>query len=579
MSLLLPRLRRLTILDDRGNITRFKPNQGQLKLIQNTEDQFARRQRVRTIVLKARQIGFSTAIEGIGYELCKIFPNYNGLVMAHNKDTGAELLAMTKRYHDHDPFKRAYTLKTDAKADLAFVETGSRIKVETAGNSEAGRGTTKRFIHQSEAAFYRDPDATMNALRNAIHPVPTTAMFIESTANGIGNAFHTEWENAVARETDVEPLFFPWHEHAHYCAEAIGISPVIASMDEEERILKRTFGLTDGQLAWRRWKIRDLGGDLLKFHQEFPSDPEEAFLSTGTNVFPADVLKRCYEPLAGHRGLLVEGNRGMKFTPSADGHLIVFKAPSADSDYGEYMIGADPTNTTRGDFAVAQVINRRTLEQVAILRLRCDAFDFGKYLYQLGEFYNWASISPEVEGPGGLTIGALQGMGYPAIYIRQSKLDKTPGKLTGTQLGWSTSLQTKHIAVGFGIRAMTANDSNARLLIHDAVTYKEMKNYVTLDNGGYGNGDGSPNDDTVMAMLIALASHFTDAPPDPYGNKRYGSATSMQLADPVTADQFGERFGLDAMQAAGVPGVTGGRRYEDDLYGEIEQSDYDDEGY
>ncbi len=573
-SLLLPGIRRLTILDDRGRIRRFRPNPGQLMFLQSVEDQFKDRGYARNIILKARQIGFSTMIGAVGYQLCHLFDNYFGLVMAHDRETGGNLLGMVKRYRAYDPFAPLYPLKSDSKATLEWEHNNSWLNVATAGNRETGRGTTKRFIHQSEAAFYPDPKRTINALKNAIHPVPSTFMAIESTANGVGNAFHTEWEMAVAGETMFVPLFFAWHQHEVYRATAIGISPVIASYTEDERVLRR-LGIDDDQLAWRRWKIRDLGGDLLQFHQEFPADPEEAFLSTGTNAFPADALKAHYVPDAGYRGLLIEDHEGVKFKASADGHLVVFKAPSRDMEFGEYVIGADPTNTTRGDYAVAQVVNRRTLEQVAVMRLRCDAVEFGKHLYRLGEYYNFATVGPEVEGPGGLTIGTLQGLAYPNIYMRAEKLDKTPGKLTGSQWGWSTSLQTKHIAVGYGINALTQSS----LLIHDPITYKEMKNYVTLPNGGYGNGDGSPNDDTVMALLIALAIHFTDAPPLGYGQQTHGVTTNMQLADTVKASDYMQRLGLTAEQAAAVPGLQNDLQdhFPDDLYGTIEQVEYDED--
>lgn len=581
-SLLLPGVKRLTILDDRGMIRRFRPNPGQLMFLQSVEDQFAERGYARSIVLKARQIGFSTMIGAVGYQLCHLFDNYFGLTMAHDRETGGNLLGMVKRYREYDPFAPLYPLKSDSKATLEWEHSGSWLNVATAGNRETGRGTTKRFIHQSEAAFYPDPVKTIGSLKNAIHPVPSTFMAIESTANGIGNAYHTEWEMAVAGETMFVPLFFAWHQHEKYRATAIGMSPVIASYDEEERVLHR-LGITDDQLAWRRWKIRDLGGDLRLFHQEFPSDPEEAFLSTGTNAFPGDHLKRHYDPQAGYRGILTENHEGVRFTASADGHLVVFKAPARDQEYGEYVIGGDPTNTTRGDYAVAQVLNRRTLEQVAVMRLRCDAVEFGKHLYRLGEYYNWALIAPEVEGPGGLTIGTLQGLAYPNIYQRQTKLDKTPGKLTGQQWGWSTSLQTKHIAVGYGINALTQSS----LVIHDPITYKEMKNYVTLPAGGYGNGDGSANDDTVMALLIALAIHFTDAPPLGYGAQSTGAVTNMQvagqelvMADPVSASSYANRLGLTPEQAVAIPGLRNdmGDHFEGiDLYGSIEQVEADDD--
>lgn len=546
-------------MTDRGIMSRFRPNAAQLFLLDDFEHQMITRGRARQIILKARQIGFSTMIEGIIYETCWLFNDYRSLVMAHDRDTAANLLAMSKLYWERDPFKPLFSLKTDSKADLEWNETRSRLKVATAGNRQTGRGTTQRAIHMSEAGFYPDPVQTMNALKNAIHPVPSTYMAIESTANGIGNNFHTEWEAAVNGDTDFTPLFFPWHGHDTYRASAIGLPIKITAYDDEERVLKRTFNLSDDQLQWRRWKIQDNGGDLLQFHQEFPSDPEEAFLSTGTNVFPGDHLSACYEPLGGYRGVL---NRG-QFVPSSDGDIIVFKAPRPGAEQGEYIIGADPTHTTFGDYAVAQVVNRYTLEQVAVMRLRCDAPAFAKHLYQLGQYYKWAILAPESTGPGLGTIGVLQGMNYPNLYLRQTKLDNTPGHLTGQQWGWATSLQTKHIAIGFTTNVITTHD----LLIHDQKTYSEMRNYVTLPNGQYGNGNGESHDDTVMAMAIAIACHFTDAPPLLQGlNKsprdlqpagyEYENETLL-LGKPggtKTAD-FADRVGLDMDNLPDVPGI------------------------
>lgn len=562
MSLLLPRIRARTIVTDRGLMSRFRPNQAQLYLLDDYETQMRDRGRARQIVLKARQIGFSTMIEAILYENCWLFDDYRSLVMAHDRDTAANLLAMSKLYWERDPLKALYSLKTDSKADLEWNETRSRLKVATAGNRQTGRGTTQRGIHMSEAAFYPDPVQTMNALKNAIHPVPSTYMAIESTANGIGNNFHTEWEAAVQGETDFTPLFFPWHGHEAYTASSIGMPVNITSYDEEERVLKRVHDLSDDQLQWRRWKVRDNGGDLLQFHQEFPSDPEEAFLSTGTNIFSPEHLSACYAPTGGSRGLLVERPSGVDFVPGVAGDLIVYKAPRPGAEINEYIIGADPTHTTFGDYAVAQVFNRYTLEQVAVLRLRCDAPSFAKHLYLLGQYYKWAIVSPESTGPGATTIGNLQGMGYPNLYLRRTKLDTTPGLLTGHQWGWATSLQTKHIAINYLATVVTDHD----ITIHDQKTYSEMRNYVTLDNGKYGNGNGEDHDDTVMAAAIAIACHFTDAAPllqvgpdfrniEPAGYSWEGE--EVHMAKPMTEGTM-ERMGLnlDQVWEGEVPGLT-----------------------
>jgi hypothetical protein len=47
------------------------------------------------------------------------------------------------------------------------------------------------------------------------------------------------------------------------------------------------------QLHWRRWVIRNnFAGDLDRFHQEFPSTPLEAFMTTGRHVFNVGYVRR-----------------------------------------------------------------------------------------------------------------------------------------------------------------------------------------------------------------------------------------------------------------------------------------------
>ena len=291
------RLRSLTILNDAGYITRFHPNPGQLKLLAEIERQFRERERVRIIILKARQIGFSTAIEALYYTLSFMFPNYYGIVMAHSKRTAGNIFDMTKRYWDYDPFRPVFTLGSNSKSELSVVETGSRLEVATAGNPEAGRGATFRFVHASEAAFYPFPEETIKALRAAVHPRPGTVVALESTAKGVGNPFHVEWERAEAGDSDYVPFFYAWWEHPAYRATRINEPIAKPPYTEDERVLMNVYGLDADQIGWRRWKLtRDLSGDLLAFHQEYPSNPEEAFVSTGNNVFPLDVLKAAYRP-------------------------------------------------------------------------------------------------------------------------------------------------------------------------------------------------------------------------------------------------------------------------------------------
>lgn len=509
-------------------VSRIAPNWAQQELVAEVQRQADTNGRVRIVILKARQLGLSTIAEALMFTYAFAFDNYRGLVIAHETQGSYNILGMTKLYWNTYPFRKLYTPRYASRNHLEWVETNSSIQVATAGNKEAGRSSTIHFLHASEYAFWPNPRSTMLALRQTIPSIVGSAVIIESTANGVGNAFHDEWYAAKAGETEYAPMFFPWHRHPEYLASAIGIPyHSLGRLDEEERRLKHEMGLSDDRLAWRRWAIKNLcGNDLKKFHQEYPSTDEEAFLSTGTNVFPLEHLRACYEPEPGVRGFLRRNGNKVEFVEASNGNLKIFRYPSKDRSHGQYYVAGDPTRSIRGDFACAQVFNRNTLEQVAIMRGRMDPGTFAEELFKLGMYYNEAWATTEKEGPGELTIGKLLGMEYPKVW-RHVKIDRTPGKVTGETYGWSTTAQTKHLAIGWLLKVIV--DRN--IVIHDDITYNECKTYVTLEDGSYGPATEDGFDDTVMAFAIGITCHFLDDPIQPLeGPVGYAEPQSSDLS-------------------------------------------------
>jgi len=512
----------LSILTTDGEIKKFKLNWAQKEYIAEVERQLEYNGRVRIIVLKARQLGISTVTEALLFILCFMYDNYRALVIAHEVEASQNLLAMTKRYWTTYPYNKLYTTEYQGKNHLQWLETQSQIGVATAGNTAVGRSATFRGVHASEVAFWPNPELVMGGLRQTLHAKPGSVLVLESTANGMGNYFHNTWMKAEAGDSEFVPLFFPWHRHPEYTATAIGIPfSGMGELDEEEKHL-REMGISDDRLMWRRYAIRDLcGGDVNLFKQEYPATPMEAFIASGTNVFPQGDLQVCYKPEPGYKGLLHEDSAGVHFKPASDGPLTIFKAPSKDAEYGQYYVAGDPTRSTRGDFAVAQVINRRTLEQVAEWRGRIDPVSFADVLFLLGHYYHTAWVSTEIEGPGYSTIGALLNKNYPKLY-RKQRPDTTPGKMNGEQYGWSTTMQSKNLMIGIMLRSIVDHS----LTIHSQTLFNEASNYVDLGNGTYGpanevksaKGGGGVKgyDDTVMAMAQALTCHQFEAPMEVY---------------------------------------------------------------
>ena len=106
-------------------------------------------------------------------------------------------------------------------------------------------------------------------------------VIIESTANGCED-FKDRWDAAVAGENDFEPVFFAWFENPDY---AMPVEPGI-EWTAEERETRERYSLSWEQLRWRRWCIaNNCGGSRDMFRQEYPANPDEAFLYSGSGVF------------------------------------------------------------------------------------------------------------------------------------------------------------------------------------------------------------------------------------------------------------------------------------------------------
>jgi hypothetical protein len=510
---LTPVVSQLSILTKRGQVARFQPNWAQQEFLAESARQFSTTGRVRIIVLKARQLGISTLTEACLFSLCFVFDEFRATVIAHEAEASKNLLAMTDRYWRTYPYRHLYTTKRHASNHMEWNETHSSLRVATAGNKETGRSATNRGLHMSELAFWPNPRNVMLGLGNTLPSEPGTFAVIESTANGEGDYFHREWVAAEQGESEYTPLFFPWHRHPEYLASYMGIPYTsLGRLDEDEQFLRK-IGLSDDRLAWRRWAILNrCGGDPLRFKQEYPTTAEEAFITSGTRAFPADALRAVYAPEHGKTFILVRDGDRVTAVPDEKGPLTLYRSLSTDPDWGTYFIGADPTRTNHGDWSVAQIINRRTKEQVGVWRGKIDPATFGEELFKLGLLCNRAEIAVEKQGSGELVVGKLLGMRYPRVWT-QSKIDKDPGNESPNVYGWTTNMQSKHSLIGWLIKMMV----DRSITIHHKDTFEECNTYVVDENGTYGPNTNEGHDDCVMSLAIAYLCEHMSAPTQPYG--------------------------------------------------------------
>lgn len=541
-------------------------NPPQRRLIAAVEQDITDGRPVRYITLKARQVGISTITEAMAFQWAFCLNRSRGLIVSHTGESTKHLIDMTHHYWQTWWARELYRTTSNARDRLAWEPTHSSISLLPAKSQEGARSRTLHFVHASEAAFWDHPKELMYALQAGVPRTALSAIFVESTANGIGNWFHETWEASKRGDVEFRPMFFPWWAHPEYTAHHVGrgedarklllARPVAGgTLDDEEWHLYRGLtqrGIPDveirSRLIWRRLTIAtEMSGDLDKFHQEYPATDDEAFLSTGRNVFQLEYLRAVYDPIIPDRGRLVYDStaaNNVRFVPDPDGPLHVYYHPEPA---GRYMVGIDNSKATRfGDWAVAQVLDRRTMEQMAVWRARGhkDAM-FAEQMILLGYYYNEGMLAPEYNFNGATISGFLQAK-YRHLYTH-SKAGKMRG-LHEDVVGWPMTDQTKAECMDNLTREVFAGfQGRSDFVIHDEQTYYEMKNYIVSDKGKYENSKEAEHDDTVTALAIGVSATVYERP----------SLMTHEMANPAEA-LYGTRSPVDEAFRRGVAAVAEG---------------------
>jgi len=296
----------LKIRTKSGEVKPFKLNKAQEYIHEKLEAQLKETGRVRANILKGRQQGCSTYVEGRFYWKTTHRKGVRAFILTHEDEATKNLFEMAQRFHDHNnPLLKPSTGATNAR-ELFFDKLDSGYRVGTARTKGTGRSGTFQYFHGSEVAFWPHADDHAKGILQAIPDEDNTESIRESTANGVGNYFHQQWKAAERGEGDYINIFIPWFWQDEYKRKADGLKPT-----DEEVKLAEYYGLSYEQLAWRRQKITDLtvnGSDgEAAFKQEYPCNAAEAFQLTGKLglITPAVVMKARKAEVSGNGPLIV----------------------------------------------------------------------------------------------------------------------------------------------------------------------------------------------------------------------------------------------------------------------------------
>ena len=457
----------LMIADKEGVDMDFKLNIAQCTVDDNLTG--------RDLIPKARQMGVSSYFLARYTVACLGQRNTRAVVISHDKESTQRMLHKVHYYLENIKGPKA-EIKNASKNELTFPKTNSMFYIGTAGARKFGRGDTITHLHCSEVAYWPDPKALTKGLFQAVPRSGEIAM--ESTGNGTGNFYHRACVRAEEKKGRWRNHFLNWLNFAEY---DIDLTPseadyVLSTLDEDlgEIELVDVYGLTAGQIQFRREKLEELDFDVTGFEQEYPITLDECFQSTGYSLF----------------------KKIKHYIPSKDWirmdkylHVMIEEYKHHPS---KYALGVDVGGGVGRDRSVIEIIDLIKWEQVGEWVGDNIAPDvLAKRVKEIAEYWNNAYVTVESNNYGSTTLLALTDI-YPRSLIFRSKQDSD----NIVHYGYRTTSKTKPILIG-NLRYELATD----LIIHSSLLKDELSTFGEQDNGKL-EAESGCFDDRVMGLAV-----------------------------------------------------------------------------
>ncbi len=209
------------------------------------------------IILKARKLGFSSLMLGIGTAKFLFGKNERIVSMSFDKTASAKQLLRAKQFIRSFEYQNntKLNLKYNSKTEMAIEgedENGktytNTLTVGTARNDSFGRGDDITFLHLTEVSMTNNLKQLLAGVGEAL--VENAMFTMETTANGYGE-FKDFWDASEKGLTGFKPFFY-----------------------------NSKWEYSDEYLERRKMKLGTL------FPQEYPMTPEEAFIKMGGKIYP-----------------------------------------------------------------------------------------------------------------------------------------------------------------------------------------------------------------------------------------------------------------------------------------------------
>jgi len=480
-------------------------NEKKINFVNNrAQEHFEKNKHTRNIILKSRRLGFTTyeCLDGLDDTLFS--ENFNALLIAHTKEDAIEIFDKQVSLpwkNIEKEFQGLWKLDADSANKLKFDFGNNCYSSIVVANS--GRSGLYNRVHISEFAKLcaKYPQRATEIISGTLPTVPHNGRVdIESTAEGMTGRFYDMYIEAQNRKRppmniEFKAHFYNWTWDDEEIAYIINAIPT-ADMEEGKRFgeYQERHNLSDIEITYYYKKWLSLDKDFELLHQEYPTTPEEAFVTSGNTFFNKERLIAqiavAPQPLKLDKGELPD----KLYNHYLNGDLKIYEKPQ---DLIIYVMGADVAEGKNHDSSVANGINNKTLYPAFGFnsnKIRPD--EFAELLDEIGRYYNNAYLA--VESNTGLWVltELNEKYAYPNLYWRERIDDVTHA--VSKQLGYHTGTGSQGRKVMLDNLLVEVNNNNG---VWVKPFLKECLTFIRNEQGRPEAAIGK-HDDEVIATGI-----------------------------------------------------------------------------
>ena len=554
-----------------GDDVLFRLTRPQRKFVETLEELRNAGKPIRIVLLKARQGGGSTTSQLYMAWLQLVHKvGLNSLIIAHQGSASDEIKDMFDRMLDRYPVSllhklgEAYDENEEKKQNVGRSGSAQRvpqrnckIKIGTAERPDSCRGGDYNLVHLSEVGLWKvtdgkKPEDIVRAACSGVLYQPYTMIVYESTANGTGNFFQREYDDAKRGVSQFHPLFISWFD-IDQCSmsfahdeERVAFADRLLKQKNSDNVLSNRE--ESGRYLWWLWErgatleaINWYVHERAKYNDhglmasEFPSDDIEAFVNSGARVFDrykVDVMRKTCRPPKHIGDVYADGDSGksamsnVRFADDAQGQLWVWELPEVDEQEkvtNRYLTVVDiGGRSNKADYSVIVVFDRLYMMDgdkpyvVAQWYGHIDMDILSWKAAQIASFYDDSLLVIEsntlethdrerqVDGDQSHFILNQIKEIYPNLYTRKQSEDEIREGLP-RKYGFHTNVATKPLIISNLIKVVRENLYVER----DERCIDELFTYERKQNGAYGAIIGK-HDDLLMTRAIGLHICFNE---------------------------------------------------------------------